>query len=136
MQIRRILETCINVESVPQAREWYQRLFGFEVMEADERFCAFNVGHQDVLLLFQRGSSKEPLELPGGTIPPHDTYGAGHFAFGIPEDELPEWRKRLELMQVRIESTMAWPRGGTSLYFRDPDSNLLELATPGVWPIY
>ena len=27
-----------------------------------------------------------------------------------------------------------WPRGGTSLYFRDPDGHLLELATPGIWP--
>jgi catechol 2,3-dioxygenase-like lactoylglutathione lyase family enzyme len=31
---------------------------------------------------------------------------------------------------------MAWPRGGTSLYFRDPDGHLVELATPGLWSIY
>ncbi|MDQ3753396.1 MAG: glyoxalase, partial [Acidobacteriota bacterium] len=29
-----------------------------------------------------------------------------------------------------------WNRGGTSLYFRDPDNHLLELATPGLWAIY
>jgi catechol 2,3-dioxygenase-like lactoylglutathione lyase family enzyme len=29
-----------------------------------------------------------------------------------------------------------WPRGGESVYFRDPDDNLLELATPGLWSIY
>jgi len=28
------------------------------------------------------------------------------------------------------------PRGGTSLYFRDPNGHMLELATPGLWSIY
>jgi len=27
-------------------------------------------------------------------------------------------------------------RGGHSIYFRDPDGHLLELATPGLWAIY
>lgn len=27
-------------------------------------------------------------------------------------------------------------RGGCSVYFRDPDGHLLELATPGVWINY
>jgi len=29
-----------------------------------------------------------------------------------------------------------WPRGGTSLYFRDPAGHLVELATPGLWSTY
>ena len=28
------------------------------------------------------------------------------------------------------------PRSGESIYFRDPDGHLLELATPGLWPGY
>ena len=31
---------------------------------------------------------------------------------------------------------MKWPRGGESLYFRDPDGHLVELATPGLWANY
>jgi catechol 2,3-dioxygenase-like lactoylglutathione lyase family enzyme len=37
---------------------------------------------------------------------------------------------------VGIESEVQWDLGGTSLYFRDPDGHSVELATPGVWPIY
>jgi catechol 2,3-dioxygenase-like lactoylglutathione lyase family enzyme len=33
-----------------------------------------------------------------------------------------------------VESRIHWARGGTSLYFRDPDGNSLEVATPGLWP--
>jgi hypothetical protein len=37
---------------------------------------------------------------------------------------------RLGERGVEIESAVHWARGGTSVYFRDPDNNLLELATP------
>jgi catechol 2,3-dioxygenase-like lactoylglutathione lyase family enzyme len=37
---------------------------------------------------------------------------------------------------VPIEGRTQWPRGSTSIYFRDPDGHLLELATPGLWPVW
>jgi catechol 2,3-dioxygenase-like lactoylglutathione lyase family enzyme len=135
LQVRGIVETCINVAEINRAREFYQSLFGFEAMVSDERFCAMRVG-SDVLLLFTHGGSKEPVVVPGGLIPPHETNGAGHFAFAISPDELAAWRTRLRERGVEIESEVRWERGGTSLYFRDLDVNLLELATPGIWPNY
>jgi hypothetical protein len=35
-----------------------------------------------------------------------------------------------------VESKVVWPLGGHSLYFRDPDNHVVELATPGIWSIY
>jgi len=49
---------------------------------------------------------------------------------------LEAWEKRLAEKGVAIESKVKWERGGQSLYFRDPDGNLLELITPGAWTIY
>ena len=46
------------------------------------------------------------------------------------------WRHCLAQNDVAIESRVDWPRGGASLYFRDPDGHLLELITPGCWAIY
>jgi catechol 2,3-dioxygenase-like lactoylglutathione lyase family enzyme len=37
---------------------------------------------------------------------------------------------------IAVESRVTWPRGGTSLYFRDPDAHSLEVASPGLWPNY
>jgi len=104
-------------------------------MAGDDRFCAFRV-QNDVLLLFKKNGSEEPVRLPGGLIPPHATQGAGHFALAVASDDLEDWRIRLREHGILIESEMHWERGGISLYFRDPDNNLVELATPGVWANY
>ena len=54
----------------------------------------------------------------------------------VPAAELPAWEKSLGEHDVAIEGRTDWPRGGKSIYFRDPDNHLLELATPGIWKIY
>jgi catechol 2,3-dioxygenase-like lactoylglutathione lyase family enzyme len=88
------------------------------------------------LLLFRKGSTAEPAVLPGGTIPPHDGGGRLHLAFAVSAVELEAWRERLRSHGVSIEGEVKWPRGGTSLYFRDPDDHLVELATPGLWSTF
>ena len=135
LRVDGIVETCINVAEINRAREFYQSLFNFEAMVSDERFCALRAG-PDVLLLFAHDGSSEPVVIRGGVIPPHGTRGAGHLAFSISVDVLAAWRIRLRERGIEIESEVQWERGGISLYFRDPDANLLELATPGVWPNY
>ena len=67
---------------------------------------------------------------------PHDGYGELHLAFAIPVEELAAWEARLMEHGVGIEQRRSWDRGGVSLYFRDPDRHLIELATPGVWTVY
>lgn len=60
--------------------------------------------------------------------------GAGHFAFQIDYTTLDAWLAYLQANKIKIDSKVSWPLGGTSLYFRDPFSNVVELATAGVWP--
>jgi hypothetical protein len=40
----------------------------------------------------------------------------------------------LQARDVTITSEVDWGERGRSLYFNDPDGNVLELATPGLWP--
>jgi catechol 2,3-dioxygenase-like lactoylglutathione lyase family enzyme len=131
-----IVETCLYVENLNRSRKFYADLFGYSVMKFDERFCAFDVGNHQVLLLFVRGSDPEGTVLPFGMIPAHGTSGQAHLGFGVPSVSLPAWTKRLEQQGIAIESSLTWPEAGTSIYFRDPDGHLLELLTPGVWPNY
>jgi catechol 2,3-dioxygenase-like lactoylglutathione lyase family enzyme len=131
-----ILETCLSVQDLARGKEFYSNLFGYSVMRSDDRFCAFNIAGQQVLLLFLRGSDPGGTILPFGFIPAHGTTGVSHIGFSVPADSLPEWRARLHQHGIAIESEFQWPTGGTSIYFRDPDGHLLELLTPGVWPNY
>ena len=131
-----VIETALYVNDIEPARAFYEDVLGLARLTSDSRFLAFDVGGRSVLLLFQRGATLETVHLPGGTIPPHDGSGAIHVAFSITAAELPAWEKQLAEHKVTIEGRTDWPRGGHSVYFRDPDGHLLELATPGVWAIY
>jgi catechol 2,3-dioxygenase-like lactoylglutathione lyase family enzyme len=135
-QVTGILETSLYVADVERAKSFYQSLFGFECLLTDERLCALAVDGKQVLLLFRKRGSVNSVEIPGGTIPGHDGSGEMHVAFSIALSQFEEWRERLQEQNVAIESTVRWPRGGQSLYFRDLDNHLIELSTPGVWSIY
>jgi catechol 2,3-dioxygenase-like lactoylglutathione lyase family enzyme len=134
--VGRVLETSLYVDDVARSMEFYRRLFGFEPLLSDDRFCALNVSNVQVLLLFRKGGTTEPVKMPGGVLPPHDGNGTTHLAFTIPLEAEPAWIAHLAAHQVAVESRVAWPRGGFSLYFRDPDGHLVELVTPGCWAIY
>ena len=53
-----------------------------------------------------------------------------------PRTSLPNGRSASRAHNIAIEGRTTWKRGGESIYFRDPDGHLLELATPGLWAIY
>jgi catechol 2,3-dioxygenase-like lactoylglutathione lyase family enzyme len=135
-RVAHILETSLYVADLDRSQQFYEALFGFPVFMRDRRMCALGVPGAQVLLLFRRGGSLAPSPAPGGTIPPHDGQGNLHLCFAIPEDTLAAWEERLAAAGIAVESRVRWPRGGTSLYFRDPDGHSLEVATPGLWPNY
>ena len=129
-------ETALYVADMERAIAFYRDVLGLATLVTDRRFCAFDVAGRHILLLFSRGGSLEATQLPGGTIPPHDGVGQIHAAFAVDAAELPEWESHLAVHGVEILSRVSWPRGGVSIYFRDPDGHLLELLTPGVWSTY
>ncbi len=78
----------------------------------------------------------QPIETLGGSIPPHDGSGPVHIAFSVERDELAPWQEHLQQHGIALEGWTEWPRGDVSVYFRDPDDHLLEIATPGLWRGY
>jgi catechol 2,3-dioxygenase-like lactoylglutathione lyase family enzyme len=125
-----ILESSLYVGDLPRSVRFYEETFGFRVInQFDDRGCAMQVGARQVLLLFKKGASRTIQS-------PHDGDGELHVAFAIPLAELADWEAWLKVKGIAVEETKTWGLGGRSLYFRDPDRHLIELATPGTWSVY
>jgi catechol 2,3-dioxygenase-like lactoylglutathione lyase family enzyme len=125
-----ILESSLYVTDLARSVRFYEEIFGFRVIsDFGERGCAIEAGARQVLLLFTKGGSRD-IESP------HDGEGELHLAFAIATRELERWQAWLAENGIAVEESHVWELGGHSLYFRDPDRHLLELATPGVWSIY
>jgi catechol 2,3-dioxygenase-like lactoylglutathione lyase family enzyme len=134
--LARILESALYVDDLAGARTFYEGVLGGRVMLDTPRLVALDVAGASVLLLFQRGATGEPQPTPGGTVPTHGAEGAQHIAFAIDAAALAGWRAHLAACGVEVESEVRWPRGGESLYFRDPEGHSVELVTPGLWATY
>jgi catechol 2,3-dioxygenase-like lactoylglutathione lyase family enzyme len=67
---------------------------------------------------------------------PHHGDGELHLAFAIRAEKLTAWEDWLAKNGIAVEEKRAWELGGQSIYFRDPNRHLIEIATPGVWSIY
>ncbi|MGH7644421.1 MAG: VOC family protein [Gemmatimonadales bacterium] len=116
---------------LPAAERFYSTVLDLEAFaRVPGRHVFFRCG-RGVLLVF---NPHEPMR-SGGETPPHGAEGPGHLAFAGPEDALPAWRERLARAGVAIEAEVLWPRGGRSLYVRDPAGNSVELASPAIWGI-
>jgi catechol 2,3-dioxygenase-like lactoylglutathione lyase family enzyme len=126
--IEAIVETAIYVDDLDAAETFYRDVLGLEVIGREAgRHVFFRVG-DGVLLAFNPEAT-----LRGDVLPSHGARGPGHFALGVRTDNLDDWRRRLEGHGVVIEKEVEWPRGGRSIYFRDPAGNSVELVTPGLW---
>ena len=131
-----VLETALYVDDLPRAAAFYEGLLGLPRLFGDERLIALDAGGRSILLLFRRGTTLETVTMPGGTIPPHDGHGPVHIALAVSRASLAEIERRLGAEGIAIEGRTHWPRGGDSIYVRDPDLHLVEFATPGLWATY
>src|ERR1700731_2862303 len=116
VKIKAVVETAIYVDDLLAAETFYRTVLGLPVIGKEPgRHVFFQVGGASVLLAFLADAT-----LKGDQLPPHGATGSGHFALGIDAEAYDAWRTLLQGHGVSIEKEVEWPRGGKSLYFRDP----------------
>ena len=128
MKVTRIFETVIYADDLAAAERFYSDVLGLEKYSGFGVAISFRTAF-GVLLVFD----PEKAILPGRGVPSHGARGPGHLAFAAHPDDLDAWREHLEAHGVAIEMEVNWEQGGTSIYFRDPAGNSIELAPPTLW---
>ena len=131
--IEGLLETSLYARDPQRTAAFYRDLFGLRALVDSPRLVALEIAERSVLLVFQAGATERDVVDARGAIPGHDGSGRLHLALSIKAQDLDAWRRRLADRGVEIVGEYRWPRGGISLYMRDPDGALVELATPGLW---
>lgn len=129
-----VLETSLYVADLDVSQAFYQTLFEFPTLLADERMRALKICDAQVLLLFKTGGSVRGEATPSGFIPSHDGHGKLHLAFRIERKDIASWRERLLSQGIVIESEVD-ANHGHSIYLRDPDEHCIELGTLGLWEV-
>src|ERR1700751_5937565 len=103
-----ILETSLYVMYLAGKAAFYERIFGFQIInDFGERGCAMQAGNRQVLLLFKKGGSRSIQS-------PHDGNGELHVAFAIPDSELASWEAWLAQNGIAVEEKRTWELAGQS----------------------
>ena len=137
MSIDGVLETCLYATDLEAIERFYAETLGLAVFaHVPARHVFFRCGPGMLLVFDPRRTSTAAGEVDGVAIPPHGADGAGHVCFRVPETDLSVWRERLSEGGISIEAEVRWPRGGTSLYVRDPAGNSVELAPMRIWGLH
>ena len=128
MKALRILETSLYANDLERAEQFYTKILGLQLFAREPGRHLFFKCHDQMLLIFDPSKTQKETE-----IAPHGALGPGHVAFAVPDSELDLWIATLRESGVSIEKVVSWPRGGRSIYFRDPAGNCLEFASPKIW---
>jgi len=132
--IARVLETSLYAENLQAADHFYGTVLGLErIAFVEGRHVFYRCGAGVVLIFDPRTTANQSTSVNGAAVPLHGARGAGHIALAVADAQLAEWRTYLERSGVTIESEVTWPRGGRSLYVRDPAGNSVEIASPTLW---
>ncbi len=131
MNVRpRLAHFVLQTSQLPTMRDWYLKVLGAHAVYENPAMCflTFDEEHHRIAL----------LGLPPGVLGERTplTTGMAHSAFTFPSlgDLLDKYR---ELKEAGIEPRVPVQHGvTTSIYYRDPDGNMVELqidnfATPG-----
>ena len=130
---RMILESALYVDDLAAAEAFYGGLLGLErIGHVLGRHVFFRCG-AGVLLVFDPNATEVVDPLSPLPVPPHGARGGGHLCFAAEPLGIEAWRGRLEELGIAIQSEVVWPRGGRSVYFRDPAGNSLEVAEARIW---
>lgn len=128
-RVRALDHLVLTVKNVPQTVRFYTQVLGmrgqqFTTADGTRRW-ALNFG-QSKINLHQSGREFDPKAT-------HPTMGSADMCF-LTDATVDDWMNHLAIHQIDIEEGPVARSGATgpimSIYFRDPDLNLVEVSVP------
>lgn len=128
------LESALYAEDLDAAAAFWTGIIGLpQIGHAPGRHVFFRCGGQILLVFDPRATIQPPGPDARLPVPPHGAQGAGHFCMAAAPEMIGAWKTYLQSKGVAIEADLDWPKGGRSIYFRDPAGNSIEIADPAIW---
>ena len=123
-------------------KDFYVNILGLEfVSEEKDRYVFLKAG-QSMLLIFNPNKTLANVDVSNRSsttqLPAHGAFAPPsiiHFALEIEKQNYDNAKQMLKEKNIKIENEVTWNRGTNSIYFRDPVGNLVEIITPGSWPV-
>jgi len=115
-------------------KKFYVGMLGLPLVQEENNKLIFLKAGKSMLLIFdptRTSMDNDRLPVHGAQTPPSSV----HFAMEIEVRDYQRWKELLANNKIAIEKEVDWKGRAKSLYFRDPAGNLVELITPGEWPV-
>ena len=127
--VKGIGEVSIRVRDLDAMHKFYEEVVGLEVLKRDENFVIFKIaegygGHTQNLALFS-ATDRSFIETKSSQLSPAETT-LHHIALNIALEDFESEKMRLESLGLKVDATVHEWLHVRSLYFPDPEGNLLE----------
>jgi len=128
-RIKGLGEVSIRVKDLDAMHKFYEEVVGLEVLRRDESFVFFRIaeghgGHTQNLALFE-ATNRWLLETKSEQLSPAETT-LHHIALNVALEDFEAENMRLEGLGLQVDATVHEWLHVRSLYFPDPEGNLLE----------
>ncbi len=120
-----LINTCLITNDVKRLTAFYQRVLEMEPHADGDTYGEFRTG-AGVLAIF--ASEAQEKYIPGAARAGENRSAILEFRVG---DVDQEYAKLREFVKTWVKPPTTQPWGTRSVYFRDPDGNLVDFFTPG-----
>src|SRR4051794_14167210 len=129
IKLQRLAHVLISVRDLERSKDFYTRILGFKVLEQDPRHGGvfLSIGALGNTLDLFQCIDPDAIAAPGGDPAGRNRLGVRHTAFAVEsEDDLRDAYHALQAAGVTILRAVDHV-SQKSIYFHDPDQNLLEI---------
>lgn len=129
MKFIKIKETCLYVNDLEKARDFYHGLLQLPIVSYLKDKHLFLRAGSSMLLCFNPEDSKNKTSPPA-----HFGGGKQHFAFEVSQKDYLKAKEEIRSKGIKITDEVKWQSGTESFYFEDPEGNVLEIVpNEGIW---